>query len=58
MVKEDPRRDALSGAEIEGDAKLTLPGGETISLPFLKVDSALKTPYNMANFFVTLGFIV
>lgn len=31
------RRDEHSGAEIEGDAKLTLPNGETIDLPYLKV---------------------
>ena len=32
------RRDEASGAEMEGDAKLTLPNGETILLPYLKVD--------------------
>lgn len=37
MTNNVKERDELSGAEIEGDAKLTLPSGETIKLPYLKV---------------------
>lgn len=40
MAKEDLKRDEASGAELEGDAKLVLPNGETILLPYLKVIAA------------------
>ena len=43
MAERKVRRDEHSGAEIEGDAKLTLPNGETINLPYLKVSSSTHT---------------
>lgn len=36
MGKEEGKRDEASGAEIEGEATLTLPDGEKIHLPYLK----------------------